>query len=177
MQFQLRHGTIEDAAGIATVQVNTWHMTYQGIIDQGFLDNFQVEGASVKQRERIETDNAYRIVATIEDQVVGYAVSNKIDTKTETEPYPGEWFLYSLHVLPEFQGMGVGKALINNAKDEGKKRGFTRLVFGVFSKNESAKEFYRRVGAQFIEELPFELDGHYYPTDYCFIPISTEPFS
>ena len=172
MQFLLRPATIDDAVGLATVQVTTWHKTYRGIIDQGFLDNFQVEGASVKQRERIETDNAYRMVATIEGQVVGYAVSNKIDSKTDTEPYPGEWFLYSLHVLPEFQGMGIGKALINNTKDEGKRRGFTRLIFGVFSKNESAKEFYRRVGAQFIEELPFGLDGKFYATDYCFIPIN-----
>ena len=169
MQLLLRPATIDDAVGIATVQVTTWHETYNGIIDQGFLDNFQVDGAAAKQRERIETDNAYRIVATIDGQVVGYAVSNEI--LSEGEPFPGDWFLHSLHVLPEFQGTGIGKALINNAKEEGNQRGYTRLVFGVFSKNESAKEFYRRVGAQFIEELPFELDGKFYATDYCYIPI------
>jgi ribosomal protein S18 acetylase RimI-like enzyme len=169
MSFQLRPATLDDAAAIAHVQVTTWQDTYANIIDPDFLKAFTIEKATNIQVNRIQTDNAYRVVATIDEQVVGYAVANL--NETETEPFKGDWFLFSLHVLPEHQGKGFGKALLNDAMREGKIRNFSRLVFGVFSENERSKQFYQHNGALFLEILPFQLDGKQYPTDYCQIMI------
>jgi GNAT superfamily N-acetyltransferase len=171
MQFCLRLGAIDDAVGIASVQVTTWRNAYKDIIDSGFLTNFSIERATEIQRGRIGSDGAHRIVATVNGQIVGYAVCNL--NETGTEPFRGDWFLFALYVLPDFQGMGIGKALLSGVIQEGKARGFVRLVFGVFSANDPSKAFYKRNGAVFIEELPFQLDGKSYPTDYCEIVIES----
>jgi ribosomal protein S18 acetylase RimI-like enzyme len=168
MTHTLRHATVDDAAGIANVQVSTWRDAYATIIDSEFLKNFSVEEATRTQIERIETDGAYRLVATIEGQVVGYAVSNV----KKDDPFANDWFMFALYVLPECQGLGIGKALMSSIIAKGRKRGFSRLVFGVFSDNEPSKEFYRRQGAQFLERLNFEVGGKNYPTDYCEILIT-----
>ena len=147
MSFILRPGTLDDAAGIASVQVTTWRDAYATIIDSDYLAGMTVEAFTQAQIDRIQTDSGHRTVATIDGKVVGYAVSR---VKTD-EPFFYEWFMFALYVLPECQGLGIGKALINDTKTEGHKRGFTRLVFGVFSENEPSKRFYRRNGAVFIE--------------------------
>lgn len=167
MSFIIRLGTVDDAAGIANVQVSTWRDAYATIIDPEFLRNFSLEEATKTQIERIETDGAYRLVALIESQVVGYAVSNV----KKDEPFTNDWFMFALYVLPKCQGLGIGKALISGTIAKGRKRGFSRLVFGVFSENEPSKEFYRRQGAQFVERLDFGVGGKVYPTDYCQILI------
>ncbi|MEI8282567.1 MAG: GNAT family N-acetyltransferase [Armatimonadota bacterium] len=167
MSFILRPGTLDDATGIANVQVTTWRDAYATIIDPVFLAGMTVEAFTQAQIDRIQTDSGHRTVATIDDKVVGYAVSR---AKTD-EPFFNDWFLFALYVLPECQGLGIGRALINDTKAEGHKRGFTRLVFGVFSHNEPSKRFYRRNGAVFIEQHGYEIDGKDYPTDYCEILI------
>ena len=163
-----RQASVSDAIGIAKVQVSTWRNAYASIIDPCFLANLDIEQVTKSQTERIETDGAHRLVAVIDGEVIGYAVSGI----KKDEPFDNEWFLYALYVLPECQGLGIGKALVDATKQQGKKQGFERLVFGVFSENEPSKSFYCRRGAQFIEQLGFTVGGKEYPTDYCFIPIN-----
>jgi RimJ/RimL family protein N-acetyltransferase len=53
-------------------------------------------------------------------------------------------------VLKQFQGIGIGKKLMEIADFWGKKEGLERLQLSVFSNNIKAIEFYKKLG--FIEE-------------------------
>ena len=171
MQFTLRPATLEDAAAIASVQVNTWQVAYPNIIDADYLEDFALEKATLAQIDRIGSDGHLRTVAEIQSKVVGYAVSN-----IKKEGYfVGNWFLYALYVLPEHQGKGIGKALLEDAKTKGRNQGHARIVFDVFTGNEPAKSFYESNGATFLFQTEFELGGKTYPTDCYEIEFCPDP--
>ena len=55
-------------------------------------------------------------------------------------------FITNLIVDKEYQCKGIGKALIEEAKKEGKLRGAKRLELSVYNFNENAMGFYKKIG-------------------------------
>lgn len=51
-------------------------------------------------------------------------------------------------VLPEYRGMGIGRALLERAVAEALERGLTRIELEVFGSNEAAVALYEGVGFQ-----------------------------
>lgn len=58
-----------------------------------------------------------------------------------------ELYIAGLFVSQEFQGQGIGKDLLNNAK-----RKYSRLILNVYPKNEKAFHFYEKSGFSITEE-------------------------
>ncbi|MFZ0454021.1 MAG: GNAT family N-acetyltransferase [Ignavibacteriaceae bacterium] len=56
-------------------------------------------------------------------------------------------YIEDIYVKPQFRGKGIGKALLNNIKDLGKKRNCGRVEWVVLNWNESAIKFYEKIGA------------------------------
>ncbi|MBS1702067.1 MAG: GNAT family N-acetyltransferase [Armatimonadetes bacterium] len=161
--FVIRNAKPGDGLGIATVQVQTWRDAYAGIVDQTVLDSLSIEEAGIRTEERIAESSFIRLVATVGDTIVGFAVYGWKPEK----PFECEWFLFALYVLPEYQGVGIGRGLLDRVKAFGREAGAARLVFGVLSANEPSKEFYRRQGAVFVANHGYPIGGMMYPTDYC----------
>ncbi|MFN0284668.1 MAG: N-acetyltransferase family protein [Kineosporiaceae bacterium] len=63
----------------------------------------------------------------------------------------GIW-LEDLYVRPEHRGLGLGQALLAALAAECARRGWTRLEWNVLDWNEPALGFYRRLGAQPLDE-------------------------
>jgi GNAT superfamily N-acetyltransferase len=61
-------------------------------------------------------------------------------------------YLEDLFVLPDWRGRGVGRALLLHLKDLAIARGCGRMEWSVLDWNEPAIGFYKRLGAQFMEE-------------------------
>jgi GNAT superfamily N-acetyltransferase len=61
-------------------------------------------------------------------------------------------YLEDLFVLPDWRGRGVGRALLLHLKDLAITRGCGRMEWSVLDWNEPAIGFYKRLGAQFMEE-------------------------
>jgi ribosomal protein S18 acetylase RimI-like enzyme len=59
-----------------------------------------------------------------------------------------------LNVLPEHQGVGLGKELVKELVGEAKKRGLSRLIVATSNDNLSALYFYQRIGFVIEEVLP-----------------------
>jgi GNAT superfamily N-acetyltransferase len=69
-------------------------------------------------------------VASVDGRLVGYALAGPPGEFPRSESFPARvskdaWFLATAHVLPEFEGRGIGKALVQavlrDAKEHGKK--------------------------------------------------------
>ena len=61
-------------------------------------------------------------------------------------------YLEDLFVLPEFRGHGIGKALLQRVAAIAVERGCPRLQWEVLDWNTPAIDFYRAMGADFLDE-------------------------
>jgi GNAT superfamily N-acetyltransferase len=61
-------------------------------------------------------------------------------------------YLEDLFVLPEFRGRGIGKALLQRVAEVAVEKGCQRLQWEVLDWNTPAIDFYRAMGAEFLDE-------------------------
>jgi len=100
------------------------------------------------------------LVAIVDGEIAGYVRLN-----------PASRFSSSDHVLtingiavdPALQGRGIGRALIEAAVAEARRRGVRRLTLRVFSPNERARRLYESAGfvVEGVLREEFFLDGRY----------------
>ena len=79
----------------------------------------------------------YARVAEEAGTVAGYAVLHQLR---------GEAEIFTIGVAPEFQGKGIGKALLADLMDEAKREGAFRVVLQVRSANDRANHIYKHAG-------------------------------
>ncbi len=89
-------------------------------------------------------------IAETDDQIAGYA--RLFFSRDENRLY-----VSSLYLLPDFQGQGMGKRLLDAAEGYAAEKGVDELWIGVMVKNRQALVFYRKVGFQFVREEPFTM--------------------
>jgi ribosomal protein S18 acetylase RimI-like enzyme len=65
---------------------------------------------------------------------------------------PPGLYLEDLFVEPEFRGLGIGKALLQQVAAIASLKGCPRLQWEVLDWNTPAIEFYRAMGAEFLDE-------------------------
>jgi len=61
-------------------------------------------------------------------------------------------YLEDIFVQPEFRGLGIGKALLKRVAAVAVEKGCPRLQWEVLDWNTPAIEFYRAMGAEFLDE-------------------------
>jgi len=97
------------------------------------------------------------VIARLDDRPVGFAIF--FHNFSTFLGKPG-LYLEDLFVLPEFRGKGIGKALLIYLARLAVERGCGRFEWSVLDWNESASEFYKRLGAIPLEDVTvFRLAG------------------
>lgn len=64
----------------------------------------------------------------------------------QDETKEGEWYFDTLSILPEFQGRGIGRALLQFGINRAQENGFTELVLAVDPENLPAIKLYQSLG-------------------------------
>jgi len=96
---------------------------------------------------RFEEANSGVIIASMEDEIVGFAVVQYI-VKPES-PYNKErryFHIEEFGVDERHRRKGIATAIIEFAKDDAKERGFDRIELDMWEFNEGALAFYEGVG-------------------------------
>lgn len=72
------------------------------------------------------------------------------------EAEAGEFYIFSLAVLPEFQGRGIGTRLLHHAETRARLAGLKVCSLGVEADNDGARRLYERSGYQVVatERVP-----------------------
>jgi GNAT superfamily N-acetyltransferase len=89
------------------------------------------------------------IIAEYAGQAVGFALFFHNFSTFLTQP---GIYLEDLFVLPQYRGLGVGKAILSYLAGLAVERGCGRLEWSVLDWNEPAIAFYRRMGAAVLPD-------------------------
>jgi hypothetical protein len=105
----LRNATVEEAAAIARVQVDTWRSAYSGILPASVLAALDVERRTIAwtRIHRELTEREHLLVATLDERVIGFASGGP--NRTANTDYEGE--IYALYLRVEHQRCGTGRDL------------------------------------------------------------------
>jgi len=89
------------------------------------------------------------LIAEYEGQIVGQALFFKNFSTFLGKP---GIYLEDLYVKPEMRSKGIGKALLDKIISLAKERNYGRVEWAVLDWNESAIEFYEKIGAKKLKE-------------------------
>ncbi len=89
------------------------------------------------------------------DAPVGYHVCCEPDLPVPGTP--GDYELRRIYLLHRFQGLGIGRALMEDALERTRALGRTRLLLGVYGQNHDAIRFYEKAGFERIGERLFRV--------------------
>lgn len=132
-----------DSLDIARVHVDTWRTTYQGLVDDGFLERLSYD-RSQRWWDGVLSDQSPRSCAFVlenDEEVVGFAYAG--ETRTPHLPFDSE--LYAIYVLQQYQRKGGGRLLVDAVRDALRDAGFRSMLVWVLDTNPN-RTFYERLG-------------------------------
>jgi GNAT superfamily N-acetyltransferase len=146
--MQIRRARIQDSAGIARAQVDSYQTAYAGILPQEYLAHFTYAEQEQDWRDLLSSQ-PQDIVYVAEDagEIIGYALGRA--TQSEIPPYDSE--LVALHIRRSHQHKGSGRQLVAAIAEQLRQRGCSSLMLWVLATN-PARSFYERLGGQLIGE-------------------------
>ena len=155
----IRPATLDDAFGIAKVQVDTWRSTYRGIVPSSFLDNMSYEEGErrwLNHMRNAEVDGK-RCFFVAEDEpghIVGFISGGY--NRDHDPVYIGE--LHAIYILQAYHGRGIGRRLVLMLVEALLQMGIESMLLWVFAVN-PARKFYEALGGQLVRESQFEIEG------------------
>ncbi|MBF7091448.1 GNAT family N-acetyltransferase [Flavobacterium sp. ALJ2] len=155
----LKTASIADIPTIREIAFKTWPNTYGEILSQEQLDYMLgkfYEPALIEESIR----KGHIFTMAYEDGLcLGYAgFQHDYQDKNATR-------LNKLYLLPEAQGKGIGKILIDAVVAAAKEKGADIVTLNVNRFNKAAS-FYKKMGFEIVAEADIELDHGYLMEDF-----------
>ena len=160
--MQIREATVDDAAGIAIVKVNSWKTTYKGFFPDEVLDNLSIEEETLKwvrnleEISKLNTSIAY-VAETEGNEIIGFAVGRKYDHRI----YRYDCNLGIIYLLKEYQRKGIGRKLTEMVVDFFVEKRFKSMIIWILKGNPSGL-FYEKLGGVPKEVAKVERWGNVY---------------
>lgn len=134
-----------EAADVADVHLASWRAAYRGIIPHTPLEQMIARRGDAWWKKAISR-GTHVIVIDFNGEIIGYATVGI--NRARTLPYDGE--IYELYLLPEYQGIGLGRQLFEDAQRVLSHYGMKNNVLWVLEENEVACGFYDRMGGRVV---------------------------
>lgn len=140
----LRIASLDDVDGIVSVQITSREVVYRGRMPDDLMDHLSVEDRRRGWHDRLTQVDPESVtwVAEIGGQVVGFSYACA-EAGDRSEPV---WHVHFLFIAPGFQGMGLGRALLDRTTSTIAAAGIQRVTLDVFGFNEEALSFYEHLG-------------------------------
>ena len=156
----IRKATIDDASLIREIAYKTWPETYKNIVSviqlEYMLELFYNQKTLI---ETISKKNHYFLLAFEHEICQGFAAIEHHYLGNEITR------LNKLYVLPEAQGKGIGKKLMDEVIDLAIEIGSSAINLNVNRFNK-AHFFYSKIGFSILKEVDIELDFGYLMEDF-----------
>ena len=133
-----------DAPAVAHVHVESWNVAYRGIMPDAVIARTDLAYRTRFWAERIATRDWPVFVIEEAGSVVAFC---QMVPSPDAGDDPGTvGHITSIHVLPQLRGRGHGRALLDHAFAEFRRRGFAEVTLWVLEENTSARRFYETLG-------------------------------
>lgn len=147
--IHVRPATLEDALTIAQIHTTAVQEAYTGLLPKEQLAAMPVEKRHAFWRDAIEFAEPQVQVAVDGDTVVGFVGYDR-SRDEKSRPTTGE--IWSIYVLPQYWGQGVGLALWDAGREGLLDEECTHVTLWLPLRNERALRFFELAG--FKRELP-----------------------
>ncbi|WP_448701767.1 GNAT family N-acetyltransferase [Mucilaginibacter sp. AW1-3] len=159
MPVHIREASLTDVEAICQIAHKTWWPTYSSILSAeqltfmlGVLYNHE------KISTQVQTGEQTFLILTEDDQVVAFAAYSV------REENPDIYKLHKLYCLPQTQGKGYGKVLINEVISRVIAAGKNVLQLNVNRFN-NARTFYEKMGFGIVYQEDIAI-GDYWMNDF-----------
>src|SRR5262245_34250955 len=156
--FEIKKADIKDIPIIRELTFRVWPQTYASILSQAQIDYMLNMMYSEKSLAKQMKDEGCQFIIAFEDgNPVGFA------SYSETELQ--KWKLHKIYILPNQQGKGTGKLVINYVIDEIKQQNAVSLYLQV-NRNNNAKTFYEHIGFSEVDFINLDIGSGYFMNDF-----------
>ena len=158
-----------DLPTVRSIALRTWPVTFAGILSREQIDYMLAWLYSqASLHGQLHAQQHTFLLAQVGDAYAGFASCepNYKDT--------GKTKLHKLYVLPEAQGHGVGRALVDAVTEIAVRHGNPALLLNVNRRN-MAIRFYRRLGFEVIAEENIPIGNGFLMEDYVMEKIIAGP--
>jgi len=132
---------------------DTWLDAYAGFIPRGDILGYLEQHYHPEAVKKLMEDvNTVGFVAEVDGIIAGYE-------KTFYNTDEQRLYVHQLYILPQFQGLGLGKQLMAFAAERAVTFNLDRVWLGVMVENTSSVQWYQKMGYQITEKTPFVMGG------------------
>jgi RimJ/RimL family protein N-acetyltransferase len=157
----VREAEVADAEAIADVQIRSWRAEYRELLPKhviaGFGDLEDRRRAWTRQVSRSDSpDRTW--VATLDDEVVGFATAGPIVSDQTEDPRSVAEFR-SMYFVEEAWGRGIARELIDEVRRHLRAAGYREAIGSIVTTNKRARRAFEKVGWEPYGDEREMLDG------------------
>ena len=149
-EYRIRTCDLSDLDALQNIARQTYDDTFRSLNEPANMDAYLASAFS-RKRLQAELKNAHSSFFFLVSNVdtAGYLKLNEAAAQTDLHD-PSSLEMERVYVRREFQGLGLGKMLIDKALETARQRGRRFVWLGVWEKNANAIAFYEKMGFRTI---------------------------
>jgi diamine N-acetyltransferase len=157
--ISIRFAGPEDIPAIGFLAQQIWPDTYSGILSAEQLEYMmQLFYSPVSLMKQMHEEQHHFLIIESDEEPVGFASYSATEKS-------GIYKLHKIYVLPDQQGRGLGKLIIDFILDQIQPRGAASLQLNVNRFNK-ARIFYEKLGFRVLREEDIDIGNNYFMNDY-----------
>ena len=157
--ISIRFAKMEDLHSVQLLAQKIWPETYKDILSEaqiGYMMNLFYSSSSLKN-QMVDLKHVF-ILIEAGDSLLGFASYSCIKN-------PGVYKLHKIYILPNQQGKGLGKTIIDFIVRDIRGKNATVLQLNV-NRTNKARLFYERLGFSVTREEDIEIGHDYFMNDF-----------
>lgn len=160
LMIAIQNNTDENFTSIRAIAQEVWPIAYGAILSQEQLDYMMEMMYSIPSLQKQAKEKANHFILAIDNDIpVGFAAYEfNYNKKPRTK-------IHKIYILPNQQGKGIGKTLIDFIVNKAKQRHQKGLILNVNKKN-IAVRFYERIGFTISREEVIDIGNGYVMDDF-----------
>lgn len=168
MAYTIKKITASEVKELQAISRETFKATFAPFTAPADMARFLKEDyASDKLKREIINPNSRFFFLRVNGKIAGYLKVNVRDAQTE-HLRPNSFELERIYLRRQYQGQGLGLALLKYAEKLARQGGFAYLWLGVYEKNYRAQKFYKADGFKRVGQHTFQV-GSDPQTDYLLL--------
>ena len=147
--MNIRRATIDDAAALARLHIDSWRSAYRGLVPDSHLDNLDYDRRAERFRESLAGQLEETHLVEQDGDMLGFLTLGACRDEDLDQETSGE--IWGIYLAPEHWRKGVGGQLCRYGERILESRAYRIATLWVLAGNDQARRFY--------EAMRYEVDG------------------